>query len=158
MYSPYLRPDGKTQVTVEYHDDHVARIEAVVVACQHDEAVEYEQLRADILKKAVEAVMPAELLDEQTKYYVNSTGRFVVGGPEGDSGWVGKKISVDTYGGYVRHGGGSFSGKDPTKVDRSATYAARYVAKNIVRRRTGKEVRGAGCLRDRRGESGFNHS
>jgi len=129
---PYLRPDGKTQVTVEYSDNQPVRIEAVVVACQHDESVAYEQIRWDVIEKAIKTVLPKEMLDERTKYYVNATGRFVVGGPAGDSGWTGKKIIVDTYGGYARHGGGSFSGKDPTKVDRSATYAARYVAKNIV--------------------------
>lgn len=129
---PYLRPDGKTQVTVEYAGDHAKRIEAVVLACQHDESVDQEQIKQDMLRLVIPAVIPTNLLDDQTKYFVNATGRFVIGGPMGDSGWTGKKIIVDTYGGYARHGGGSFSGKDPTKVDRSAAYAARYVAKNVV--------------------------
>lgn len=129
---PYLRPDGKTQVTVEYADERVKRVEAVVIACQHDESINQEQIREDMLRKVIPTVIPPELLDDQTKYFVNATGRFVIGGPAGDSGWTGKKIIVDTYGGSARHGGGSFSGKDPTKVDRSAAYAARYVAKNVV--------------------------
>ncbi len=129
---PYLRPDGKTQVTVEYMDNKPVRISAVVVACQHDESVSYEELRQDVIEKVIKKTFSEDMLDEDTKYFVNSTGRFVVGGPEGDSGLAGKKLMVDTYGGYARHGGGAFSGKDPTKVDRSGSYAARYVAKNIV--------------------------
>ena len=130
---PYLRPDGKTQVTVEYDDDNrPIRLEAVVVSSQHAPDVSLEQIRADILEHVIKATAPADLLDENTKIYVNPTGRFVIGGPQGDSGLTGRKIIVDTYGGIGRHGGGAFSGKDPTKVDRSAAYAARYVAKNIV--------------------------
>ena len=128
----YLRPDGKSQVTVEYQDGKPVRVDAVVISSQHSEAVPMEQLRADIMEKVIKATIPAELLDENTKYYINPTGRFVVGGPQGDTGLTGRKIIVDTYGGYARHGGGAFSGKDPSKVDRSAAYATRWVAKNIV--------------------------
>ena len=129
---PYLRPDGKAQVTVEYVDDRPARIEAVVVSTQHSASASLEQIRQDIITEVIRPVIPAELMDEQTKIYVNPTGRFVVGGPQGDTGLTGRKIIVDTYGGYARHGGGAFSGKDPTKVDRSACYMARYAAKNVV--------------------------
>lgn len=128
----YLRPDGKSQVTVEYHDDKPVRVDAVVVSSQHSADVSLDQLRRDIEDLVIREVIPAELMDENTKIYINPTGRFVVGGPQGDSGLTGRKIIVDTYGGYSRHGGGAFSGKDPTKVDRSAAYAARYIAKNIV--------------------------
>ena len=130
---PYLRPDGKSQVTVEYNaEGKPVRIDAVVISTQHAEHVSNEELRADILKHVIQAVLPGELLDENTKYHINPTGRFVIGGPMGDSGLTGRKIIVDTYGGMGRHGGGAFSGKDPTKVDRSAAYMARYIAKNIV--------------------------
>ena len=130
---PYLRPDGKTQVTVEYDDNNrPCRVEAIVVSSLHAPEISLEQIRADIVEHVVKATVPDELLDEHTKIYVNPTGRFVIGGPQGDSGLTGRKIIVDTYGGIGRHGGGAFSGKDPTKVDRSAAYAARYVAKNIV--------------------------
>ena len=129
----YLRPDGKTQVTVEYDENNKpVRIDAIVVSTQHDENVSLDTIRKDIIKEVIEPIIPLDLLDEKTKFYINPTGRLVIGGPAGDSGLPGRKIIVDTYGGYARHGGGAFSGKDPTKVDRSATYAARYVAKNIV--------------------------
>lgn len=129
----YLRPDGKSQVTVEYDENGLPiHIDAVVLSTQHDEKVSMDKLRADIKKYVLDEVLPQELIDENTKYYINPTGRFVIGGPNGDSGLTGRKIIVDTYGGYARHGGGAFSGKDCTKVDRSAAYAARYVAKNIV--------------------------
>lgn len=130
---PYLRPDGKSQVTVEYDSDgKPLRLDAVVVSSQHSEDVTWEQIKADIKKYVIDPILPKELLDEDTKIYINPTGRFVIGGPAGDSGVTGRKIIVDTYGGWARHGGGAFSGKDPTKVDRSASYAARYVAKNLV--------------------------
>lgn len=130
---PYLRPDGKTQVTIEYDENNrPMRVEAIVVSSQHAPEISLEQIRADILEHVIRATVPAELLDDKTKIYVNPTGRFVIGGPQGDSGLTGRKIIVDTYGGIGRHGGGAFSGKDPTKVDRSAAYAARYVAKNVV--------------------------
>lgn len=128
----YLRPDGKSQVTVEYEDDKPVRIDAVVISSQHSPDVDHATIEKDIIENVIRPVIPAELLDNDTKYYINPTGRFVVGGPQGDSGLTGRKIIVDTYGGYARHGGGAFSGKDPTKVDRSAAYAARHVAKNIV--------------------------
>ena len=129
---PYLRPDGKTQVTVEYVDDKPVRVDTVVVSSQHSPEVSSETIREDIIANVIKTVVPAELLDENTKIYVNPTGRFVIGGPAGDTGLTGRKIIVDTYGGYACHGGGAFSGKDPTKVDRSASYAARYIAKNVV--------------------------
>ena len=128
----YLRPDGKTQVTVEYHDDTPVRVDTVVISSQHSDQVTLEQIREDIIKNVILPIVPASLMDENTKIYVNPTGRFVIGGPAGDTGLTGRKIIVDTYGGYARHGGGAFSGKDPTKVDRSASYAARYIAKNVV--------------------------
>ena len=129
---PYLYADGKTQVTVEYDDDKPVKVTAVVVSSQHSADVELSQLRSDIIEKVIKATIPAEFIDDDTKYFVNPTGRFVIGGPHGDSGLTGRKIIVDTYGGYARHGGGAFSGKDPTKVDRSAAYASRWVAKNMV--------------------------
>ena len=146
---PYLRPDGKTQVTVEYDEaGQPTRIDAIVISAQHSDAVSIEQLRADIRRLVIDAVIPAKLVDVNTKYYINPTGRFVVGGPQGDTGLTGRKIIVDTYGGYARHGGGAFSGKDPTKVDRSAAYAARYIAKNIVAAGLAKKVRDSACLCD----------
>lgn len=129
---PYLRPDGKTQVTIEYDGDRAVRVDTIVVSTQHAEEVSQEQIHSDIKEHVIKPVVPAEFLDDATKFFINPTGRFVIGGPQGDAGLTGRKIIVDTYGGYARHGGGAFSGKDPTKVDRSAAYAARYVAKNIV--------------------------
>ncbi|WP_094699845.1 methionine adenosyltransferase [Brevibacillus laterosporus] len=128
----YLRPDGKTQVTVEYDGDKPVRIDTIVISTQHAPEVELDQIKKDLMEQVIKPIVPANLLDDQTKYFINPTGRFVIGGPQGDAGLTGRKIIVDTYGGYARHGGGAFSGKDPTKVDRSGAYAARYVAKNIV--------------------------
>ena len=128
----YLRPDGKTQVTVEYHDDKPVRVDTIVISTQHAASVELDQIREDLVDLVIKPTVPAELIDKDTKIFVNPTGRFVIGGPQGDSGLTGRKIIVDTYGGYSRHGGGAFSGKDPTKVDRSAAYMTRYIAKNIV--------------------------
>jgi len=128
----YLRPDGKTQVTVEYHDNKPVRIDTIVISTQHNPEVDRKTIEKDLIEYVVKTTVPSELLDENTKYFVNPTGRFVIGGPQGDSGLTGRKIIVDTYGGYARHGGGAFSGKDPTKVDRSAAYAARHIAKNVV--------------------------
>lgn len=129
---PYLRPDGKTQVTVEYEDGKPVRVDTIVISTQHSPDVDLATIQRDLTEKVIKAIVPAELLDDSTKYFINPTGRFVVGGPQGDAGLTGRKIIVDTYGGMARHGGGAFSGKDPTKVDRSAAYAARYVAKNVV--------------------------
>ncbi len=129
---PYLRPDGKTQVTIAYEDGKAVAVDTIVISTQHDEEVTLEQIRKDLIEHVIKAVVPADLLKEETRIFVNPTGKFVIGGPQGDSGLTGRKIIVDTYGGWARHGGGAFSGKDPTKVDRSAAYAARYVAKNIV--------------------------
>jgi S-adenosylmethionine synthetase len=129
---PYLRPDGKTQVTIEYEDDRPVRVDTIVISTQHDEHTDLKTIERDLHEHVIAPVVPAELRDAQTKYFINPTGRFVIGGPQGDAGLTGRKIIVDTYGGYARHGGGAFSGKDPTKVDRSAAYAARYVAKNVV--------------------------
>ncbi|MED0676171.1 MULTISPECIES: methionine adenosyltransferase [Aneurinibacillus] len=128
----YLRPDGKTQVTIEYEGNKPVRVDTIVISTQHDPSITLEQIQKDLKEHVIKPVVPAEFLDEQTKYFINPTGRFVIGGPQGDAGLTGRKIIVDTYGGYARHGGGAFSGKDPTKVDRSGAYAARYVAKNIV--------------------------
>ena len=129
----YLRPDGKTQVTVEYEEDKPVRVDTVVISSQHSADIENDQIRADLIREVITPIVPADMMDENTKIYINPTGRFVVGGPAGDTGLTGRKIIVDTYGGYARHGGGAFSGKDPTKVDRSACYAARYIAKNVVK-------------------------
>ena len=129
----YLRPDGKTQVTVEYEDNKVIRVDTILISTQHDPDVSQEEIKKDLIEYVINPIVPKELLDENTKYYVNPTGRFVIGGPHGDSGLTGRKIIVDTYGGYAHHGGGAFSGKDPTKVDRSAAYMARYAAKNVVK-------------------------
>ena len=147
---PYLRPDGKSQVTIEYHGDRPVRVDAVVVSTQHDPEIPLEEIRREITEKVINHVIPGSMHDEQTRVYVNPTGRFVIGGPKGDAGLTGRKIIADTYGGMARHGGGAFSGKDPTKVDRSGAYAARWVAKNIVAAGTRRSLRGAGRLCDRR--------
>ena len=136
---PYLRPDGKTQVTIEYKGDKPVRVDTIVISTQHTQNIALETLREDVIQKIIKEIIPKNLLDESTKYYINPTGRFVIGGPLGDSGLTGRKIIVDTYGGYSRHGGGAFSGKDPTKVDRSAAYMARFIAKNIVANRYAKK-------------------
>ena len=149
----YLRPDGKSQVTVEYDGDKPVRIDTVVISSQHGEEIEHEQIERDIIEYVIKPVIPKEYLDDEIKYYVNPTGRFVVGGPQGDSGLTGRKIIVDSYGGMGRHGGGAFSGKDPTKVDRSAAYAARYVAKNIVAAGSGQPGRGTASICNRSGLS-----
>ena len=128
----YLRPDGKSQVTVEYDGDKPVRVDTVVISTQHEDGVSYDKIEQDVIEHVIRRVIPSGLIDNNTKFLINPTGRFVTGGPQGDSGLTGRKIIVDTYGGYARHGGGAFSGKDPTKVDRSAAYAARYVAKNLV--------------------------
>ena len=152
----YLRPDGKSQVSVEYVDGKPKRIDAVVISTQHGDDVSTEQLRADVKKFIIDPVIPSNMVDSQTKFHINPTGRFVIGGPHGDTGLTGRKIIVDTYGGMGRHGGGAFSGKDPTKVDRSACYMARYVAKNLVAA-VGGSGRSSACLRYRRGRTCFHH-
>ena len=151
----FLRPDGKSQVSVEYVGNTPKRIEAVVISTQHSPEVSTEELRREVKKHIIDPVVPSGMVDSQTKYHINPTGRFVVGGPHGDTGLTGRKIIVDTYGGMGRHGGGAFSGKDPTKVDRSACYMARYIAKNIVAAEAGQPLRSAAGLRHRRGRPGF---
>ncbi len=154
---PFLRPDGKSQVSIQYINDKPIRVDSVVVSSQHAPDVTYETLREAIIEEVVKKVIPADLMDEKTKFFINPTGRFVVGGPMGDCGLTGRKIIVDTYGGQGSHGGGAFSGKDPSKVDRSASYMARYVAKNIVAAGLADQVRSAGGLRHRRGRAGLGH-
>ena len=151
----FLRPDGKSQVTVEYVDNKPTRVDAVVVSTQHSDRISIEDLRVEVKKHIIDPVVPANMVDAKTKYHINPTGRFVIGGPHGDTGLTGRKIIVDTYGGMGRHGGGAFSGKDPTKVDRSACYMARYIAKNIVAAGLAARVRSAARLRHRRGRAGL---
>ncbi len=151
---PWLRPDGKSQVTVQYEDGRPVRIDTVVVSTQHAEDATNKKIHAAVMEDVIAKALPRRLLDRKTRYHINPTGRFVIGGPMGDSGVTGRKIIVDTYGGMGRHGGGAFSGKDPSKVDRSAAYMGRYIAKNVVGRRTGRPLRGAGVLRHRRGRPG----
>ncbi len=155
----YLRPDGKTQVTVEYDENgKPVRVDTIVISTQHHPDVTWEEIDRDLKEHVIKAVVPAELIDGETKFFINPTGRFVIGGPQGDAGLTGRKIIVDTYGGYARHGGGAFSGKDATKVDRSAAYAARYVAKNIVAAGLAEKSRSTTCIRNRCSTTSINFS
>jgi len=154
---PWLRPDAKSQVTLRYENDKPVGLEAVVLSTQHADSISTKQLREAVIEEILKPVLPAKWIDKHTKYHINPTGRFVIGGPVGDCGLTGRKIIVDTYGGFARHGGGAFSGKDPSKVDRSAAYAARYVAKKYRRRRSGRALRSAGLLCNRRRRADFHH-